>query len=606
MWLDAAGNATWRQARTETFAPVDGNVNLGYQPGVLWVRMQVQRGENLSGQPLDPEWWLEVPPAFLDRVTLWIEPSVNVVKGQAAREPPLQQAGAAIHPDQRPRWHRNSVFLVNLHEAGLYTLWLRVQSDNVKAVAPVLWRANALEQKTQVKTMVAGLFYGIFIFITLSALILGFTVGTPIFLMCAGFIFLLGLNLFVSDGWFALWLLPAYPRVADAVTSGCMALLIPVFFTVFSRLLLVNRYLPRLFNWYLRIAWAVALVAVLLLLGGHFSQVAPVVNMLAMLQLMVIFVLALWVIKREPSLRWVLLTLAPLLLPGMFRLARNAGVDFYIGWVDSSLLVGITLHSMFLLFFVARHVGRAYKSNLQARAEVIAGAAQLVEQRDFVALLSHEFRNPIAALDGALSNLNRQFFDPATNARVGRMTQSLERIKYVLGYCLADERMGTLASAQHLRLPLTVADIIEESLQQLDDASNRLQLHAVNPASQALIDGAHVLGELPLLGAALKNLVDNALKYDPHGYVLLSAHVQDRQVTFMVRDHGPGLDSEARSRLFEKFTRGQQHLSTPGAGLGLYLSRMIAQRHGGDIRIHNASGGGTLAEFSLPLFISRA
>lgn len=603
MWFDTAGTATWQQARAQTFAPVPGNVNLGYRPGVLWVRMQIQRGENLGGHSPAPDWLLEVPPAFLDEVTLWIEPRVNLAEGQTIVEPPSQVAGAGMHPEQRPLWHRNSVFPVDLPEAGLYTLWLRVASDNIKAVTPVLWHSNALEKNTQIKTMVAGLFYGIFICITLTALILGFTVGTPIFLMCAGFFLLLGLNLFIADGWLGLLLFPGRPQVADTVSTSCMALLSPLFVAIFSRLLRADQFLPRFFTWYVRIVWAAGLVAILILLDGHFEQVAPLVNMLAMVQLVVVVALALWVVPQEASLRWVLLALIPLLLPAMLRLARNAGFDFFINWLDASLLAGITLHAMTLLFFVARHVGQSYKSNLQAKIQVVAGVAQLAEQRDFVALLSHEFRNPIAVLDGALSNLSRQALDTHTSSRVGRMARAVERLKYVLSYCLADERLATLEHAQRVRKPLTAAEIIEESLQQLDDESRRLQLLAADPASQTLLDDAHVLGDLPMLGAALKNLLDNALKYADSGPVQLSVQVQSSQITFIVRDHGPGLDEQASSRLFDKFTRGQQSPYTPGAGLGLHLSRKIVQRHGGEIRVHSASGGGVLAELSLPLII---
>ena len=603
MWIDKAGTATWQQARTQTFAPVEGNIYLGYQPGVLWVRMQVERGENHSGQPLSPEWWLEVPPGFLDEVTLWIQPSGHLAGGQAVKEPPSQQSGAAVHPDLRPLWHRNSVFSVNLPEAGLYTLWLRVQSDNVKTVMPVMWQINALEQNTQIRTMLAGLFHGIFICITLTALILGVTLGTPIFLIYAGYFFLLNLYIFIVDGWFGLLLFPGRPHLADTLLVSSTALLIPLFATVTSRLLLANQYVPRLAAWYLRIVWVVGPVAVLMLLNNYIGQVAPVVNMLAMLQLVVISALALWVVPRVASLRWVLLALIFIMLPSMLRLAHNAGFDFSIGWVDASLSVGVTLHAMILLFFAARLVGQSYKSNLQARTQAIASADQLLEQRDFVALLSHEFRNPMAVLDGALSNLSRQPLDTVTSARVGRMARAVERLKYVLSYCLADERLATLESAPRSHLPLTAADIIEESLQQLDDESQRLQLLAADPASQALLDSAHVLGDLSMLGAALKNLLDNALKYAGNGPVQLSVRVQGAQVTFTVRDHGPGLDEQARSRLFEKFTRGQQHPDTPGAGLGLYLSRKIVQRHGGDMHIRSASGGGAVAELSLPLVI---
>ena len=253
-------------------------------------------------------------------------------------------------------------------------------------------------------------------------------------------------------------------------------------------------------------------------------------------------------------------------------------------------------------FFVARLVGQSYKSNLEARAQVVAGAAQLAEQRNFVALLSHEFRNPIAVLDGALSNLNRQSLDTLTSPRVGRMARAVERLKYVLSYCLADERLATLELSQPPRSRLAPSDIVEESLVQLDDESRRVQVLSNHHASTPLATGSvKVLGDLPMLGAALKNLLDNALKYGGTGPVQLSVHVEGQQVTFRVLDHGPGLDEESSRRLFEKFTRGQHHLSMPGAGLGLYLSQNIAKQHGGDISIRNPSGGGALAELTLPI-----
>jgi signal transduction histidine kinase len=175
------------------------------------------------------------------------------------------------------------------------------------------------------------------------------------------------------------------------------------------------------------------------------------------------------------------------------------------------------------------------------------------------------------------------------------------RLKYVLVYCLADERFDALAINQRPRQLLTPAAIVHESLKQLDDDNERLQLVAADVASQAALDRVQVLGDLPLLGAALKNLIDNALKYDASGLVQLSVVAQDGQLIFTVRDHGPGLDVHASSRLFEKFARGQQQQHLAGAGLGLYLSRNIAQQHGGDIHIHNAPDVGVVAVLWLPL-----
>jgi signal transduction histidine kinase len=601
MWLDTSGTATWQQARTQTFAPVEGNINLGYKPGVLWVRMQVQLGEKINTRPALPDWGLEVSPASLDEITLWVEPSTRAHRTQAVVEPLPQQAGAAVHPDQRPMWHRHSVFLIDLPAVGTYTLLMRVKTSGIQMVVPVLWQIGALEKSAQLNTMTAGIFYGILVCITLTALILGLNFSTPLFLLCAGYFFFLSLTLFVAEGWLGLLLFPGRPMAAVMLSSSSVALLIPLFVSLFAQLMRVNQTLPRLALWYLRAIWLVGLLAILMLLSPYFALVAPVLNILAIVQLSLIFVLALWVGRREPTLRWVLLALLPILLPSLLHLAQRAGVDFFENYLDTWLLVGITLHGLILLLFVARIVGRTYKSNLTAQAQIIASAAQLDEQRDFVALLSHEFRNPISVLGSALSNLSRQQLNADTSSRLGRMARAVARLEYVLGYCLADERMNTSDSAQHTRHRLAPSDIVEEGLQQLNDESKRLQLMAIDPVSLPLMAGVRVLGNLQLLGAALKNLLDNALKYAESGPVQLSIHVQATQVTFTVRDYGTGLDDQARGRLFEKFTRGQQHAKTPGAGLGLHLARKIVRQHGGEICVLNASGGGAVAELTLPL-----
>ena len=341
---------------------------------------------------------------------------------------------------------------------------------------------------------------------------------------------------------------------------------------------------------------------VLLLLAGGFALVTPLLNYVSIAQLILVMALALWILPREPKIIWVMLSIVPILLPALLRLARNVGLAPDSSWLDVSLLAGLTWHALFLFSIVSHQVGQIFKSTVQAQTQALISGAQLDEQRHFVALLSHEFRNPLATLDGALSNLLRQprDVDDVTNIRLGRMARAVARLKYVVGYCLADERLVTLAINEHPRHLLAPAAIVQEGLQQLDSDSERLQLVPADATSQTVLERAQIMGDLPLLGAALKNLLDNALKYSTTGLVELSVAARGGQLTLTVRDHGPGLDAQAISHLFEKFSRGQQqHLA--GAGLGLYLSRKIARQHGGDIHIHNAPDGGAVAELRLPL-----
>ena len=596
IWLDEAGTATWQQAHLQPFEPVAGNVTLGHRPGVVWVRMLVQRDAGSAS-----DWLLEVSPAHLDLVTLWVEPASTSAGVAALPEPVAQRAGLAVLPQDRPRWHRKSVFPVNLPDTQAYTLWLRVDTETAKTVIPVMWRPESIEESNHRGNWLMGLLYGVLVFITAAAMILGSIAGNRLFQWCGAYFFSIGAMLFTADGWFSLLLLPAAPRVSHYLTSFCLALAIPLCSTVFFGVVRGERHAPRLVRAYLRVAWSYSLVAVLLVLAGGFAKVNPWLNYVAIAQLVVVIAVGLWIWPREPQTRWVILSFLPIILPGLLRLVRNVGYAPSINWLDVGTLAGLTCHALILFFIVAHKVGQVYRASLEAKSQALLSAAQLDEQRHFVALLSHEIRNPLATLDGAISNLMRDSLGPASDARLDRMSRAVERLQYVLGYCLADERLSTLALSERPQIPLTPALIVQESLKQLADESGRLQLTPFDAAGAAGLDRAQVLGDLVLLGVALKNLLDNALKYDPLGQVHLSVAVDKGRLTFAVRDHGPGLDAQASSRLFEKFARGQQHPHLSGAGLGLHLSRRIAQQHGGDIHVRNASGGGVVAGMALPL-----
>ena len=104
------------------------------------------------------------------------------------------------------------------------------------------------------------------------------------------------------------------------------------------------------------------------------------------------------------------------------------------------------------------------------------------------------------------------------------------------------------------------------------------------------------------ISQVLRNLLDNAAKHTPPGTpVALRAHREDTRVRIEVADRGPGLPAEDVALIFEKFGRGHQAAAqqTPGAGLGLYLSRQIVEAHGSELTVESAPGTGTVFAFDL-------
>jgi two-component system sensor histidine kinase BaeS len=106
------------------------------------------------------------------------------------------------------------------------------------------------------------------------------------------------------------------------------------------------------------------------------------------------------------------------------------------------------------------------------------------------------------------------------------------------------------------------------------------------------------------LETAVKNLLDNALKYSPNGgEVECSVAVEGARAVVSVRDQGLGIAADDMSRLFTRFGRivTAENSHIPGTGLGLYLARELVRMQGGDITATSASGEGSVFTLWLPL-----
>jgi two-component system sensor histidine kinase KdpD len=112
-----------------------------------------------------------------------------------------------------------------------------------------------------------------------------------------------------------------------------------------------------------------------------------------------------------------------------------------------------------------------------------------------------------------------------------------------------------------------------------------------------------VRGDAERLRQVLMNLVENAVKYSPHGErVEVRAGAVDGRVLVDVVDRGPGIPAHDRRLIFEKFGRSSGGGAKPGTGLGLYIARSIAEAHGGTLEVDVGTGArGAVFTLSLPV-----
>ncbi|MGF7178076.1 sensor histidine kinase [Azospirillum doebereinerae] len=216
-------------------------------------------------------------------------------------------------------------------------------------------------------------------------------------------------------------------------------------------------------------------------------------------------------------------------------------------------------------------------------------------QRQFLAMISHEFRTPLSVIAVAVQSLGLAVEDETVQARLARVERAVRYMNGMIDACLLDDRFegaGLVLRTGALDLTGLVRDTA-------DAAQAASPGHAVRIRAETL---PGMTGDAPLLGIALSNLVENAVKYSPRQGAVDVVLLRDGgEAVVTVADQGKGVPEDERERIFEKYYRCAGTGRVPGAGLGLYLARRIVAAHGGTVGVRNRPDGGALFTLRLPL-----
>ena len=222
--------------------------------------------------------------------------------------------------------------------------------------------------------------------------------------------------------------------------------------------------------------------------------------------------------------------------------------------------------------------------------------ASLERERVFVADASHELRTPLAILRAELELAGRPGRSLGElQSAVGSAGEEVERLSQ-----LAEDLLVIARSDQgKLRIARKSSDVGEL----LERVQHRFARRAQERERQVVVDApAGMRSELDPLRVeqAVGNLTDNALRHG-RGNVRLAAHRENGFAVVEVSDHGPGFPAEFESQAFERFTRADVGRTGGGAGLGLAITRAIAEAHGGEVTIVAGSSETTILRLTLPL-----
>lgn len=618
------------------FNPIPSMLTEGYRrKTAVWVRF------SLAAPEAQNQWLLQIERPLIEHATLY---TPNQAGGFTVAVPGLRGVG-----DEEDAGAYPTTFLISIPSTPV-EYYLRLQSSTSITTPLYIWQKEGYINFRQFDNWLIGIVIGgIFAMVVANLLYV---------LQLKEYIYTIYIILLISSGLITTYHLGHSSEVLSFLDAVHIQYIWGVIVCIYYMITML--FFERLFEfrhhsiWAWRASQGIVLaigVALVFAFAGRYGDVGLFTSWLQQLSLFLIalFVSYLIFVRREykyllPAFAFAIVIVVLFVMQMQYTGFNPLGLDTSLGRV---LAIGVLVHLGFLSAAVAQRARLAEHSLSEEKDRVIALAraaerdltikvlertAELSEsnaslnaemdrrrllevklrqslasvndalsqQRDFVALISHEFRGPLAVITAAADNLllSADGSGGDITSRATKIRQIVKRMSMMIENILTD---GRVAAEQPPFAMIEMFDLnevlctVEASLD--DDAANRVCfVHA---------EEAMVKGDRTLLEIAVLNLIQNALKYSAATSPVTVRLSADQGVIFInVIDQGNGVTADNRELIFEKYyrTAGQRQ---NGFGLGLYISREIARQHGGDLILAASDINGSTFRLSLPICVNQ-
>lgn len=256
-----------------------------------------------------------------------------------------------------------------------------------------------------------------------------------------------------------------------------------------------------------------------------------------------------------------------------------------------------------MLEMFANIIGQSLETEerLEAQEQLIAQERELARiQEEFVAVLGHDLRNPVAALGAGFRQLDKEPLSDRARKILPLMRSSLHRMNDLIENIMmhAKARLGG-----GIRISATPEAPLAEAITQIVE-----EIRVASPEHEILLDLSFdrpVSCDAPRVAQAISNLLSNAVRYGtPGAPIEVRGLISECGIEISVANQGEAVPDEMRENLFHPFQRGA-YANGEGLGLGLYIASCIAVAHGGEIEVLCESGTTTFA-FKMPVLDAAA
>ncbi len=581
-WSDPGGRATWAEVRSRLvagdFKPRPVPHGAGGQASAFWYAVPLQRQDVVQGR-----WIAAVGMPYLDDVQVWLE------RGDGRIE--RFQLGDHFLSEGRAINARHHTVGMNLTPDEPVLMWVRVRTDGtMKFTLKLDVPADYFNEEVGTSAWL-GAFIGVLALGSLSYVFIALWLRDLMLGAYALFVATL-VMLYSGQTGLLIQLVPQPPWWLNDLFAGfgttgpwyAGALL-------WVMALDMDTHQPRIARTYRLLALAYAMVLPLAF-TPLYRHVVNVSFLMGLFSSPLILYCA-WVAWRRFHDRLRLTYLVAFLT---YQVGGLVLVATLLGWIPFGPLVDMAypastlFHTVVMAMALAMRIGRI-------RDDHVLTAERARANQRFVAMLTHEFRNPLAAIDRS-ANLLQAVRDPAPD-QVQSRTQNIRQQVRRLG-TLVDSFL-TVGHGEHLPTQPQCTEVpLAEWLHSLRsglgaDMAERVAIDVSPPDLSGHMDPS-------LMRLALNNLLDNALRYSPDGapVTLRAERLPDGGTCLSVQDEGPGASPDELARLGQPYHRGSGAAGHQGTGLGYFFCRQIVEAHGGQLSAHNRNPGGLQVMVRLP------
>lgn len=622
---DPAGTLLPEQAlESSAWQPLPASLSAGYTASTLWVQVQVEAPGTGTHT-----WAMRLSNALVDDVRLYQRDAQNHWQEQ--------RAGEDLSRGEWPVDYRSAVFPLKLQGGEKQLLLLRLNTKNAMSVGLDFTPGQAFSNTSRVEYLGYGLYFGVYLMLIAFHSMFWRMTKAP------------------ESGWYLCYvscsvaveaLTTGLPQqlfrmpvaLSDPLLGVMLTLGVPVGVVFAGRQLGLPQVYPLLYRALTQVSWVVCGGAALIIGAGHFREAMPVVQVSALLLVPLFIAMAVWLLIRghRPA-RFYLLAFGIYYAGVVISFLRNLGYLPATFWTDNAVALGTMLHMGLMSLRIITHYNSlkqdkeraqaaAAEQSLQQNAKLESLVAVRVselsneinrraelerelrvaleqekrvraEQNDFVAMVSHEFRTPLAIINTSAQQLARHLDAPAQKSlhRCQNIRDAGSRLLALVDDYLTHDRMADVHPTS-LFSDCDLAALLSEVVAGF--TPGRITFDYRLPDSAWVCDSG-------LLQVAVRNLLANADRHAPAGArIVFDAVMDGTKVCLSIQHPGDAIPEEEHRRLFDKYYRGRQARLSSGAGLGLYMVQRIAQLHDGDVQL-TGSGGDESICFRMRLSLCR-